>query len=177
MERIYFKVSQWYNERVKIQDFKPDLRVRHVTEIEDKTLKGWAIKTILVDVDNTLVSKGSSQLEPQIVEWMDSQKKQGRSIVLCSNNVSSAALRIAKTTDLSAIRFALKPFTFRVKSLLKKQSYLSPVCVIGDQVFTDVWLGKRLSAHTILVDPIDQHDWLSTKVLRIVERFVLKDEK
>ena len=177
MERIYFKVSQWYNERVKIRDFKPSLRVHHVSQIDDNTLNDWKIKTILLDVDNTLVSKGKSQLEPQIHEWIETQKEQGRSIVLCSNNVSSASLEIAKNQDLTSIRFALKPFTFRIKHVLKEQDYSSPLCVIGDQVFTDIWVGKRLNAYTILVDPLAKHDWLSTKALRIVERFVLKDKK
>lgn len=158
-------------------DFKPNFKVHHVTQVDDKLLDVWMIKTILLDVDNTLVSKGTLQLDPMISTWIESQKAQGRSIVLCSNNVSASALDIAKTHNLKIIRFALKPFTLRVQHLLKEWSYLKPMCVIGDQVFTDIWLGKRLNALTILVDPLGKHDWLSTKVLRIVERFVLKDEK
>jgi predicted HAD superfamily phosphohydrolase YqeG len=45
--------------------------------------------------------------------------------------------------------------------------------VIGDQLFTDVLGGNRLGLFTILVQPIDQREFIGTRLVRQVERRVL----
>lgn len=176
MERIYFKVSQWYNEPVKLSDFHPDHRVQNIGDVQGELLNQWGINTILLDVDNTLTNKGSSQIEPSAKAWIEAQINEGRRVLLCSNNFSQSASMIAQELRIESLHLALKPFVFRVKKRLRIGNYPSPMLMIGDQVFTDIWLGKRLHAKTILVNPLSKNDWLSTKFVRIVERFVLKDK-
>jgi predicted HAD superfamily phosphohydrolase YqeG len=48
------------------------------------------------------------------------------------------------------------------------------VTVIGDQIFTDVLGGNRLNLHTILVNPINRKEFFFTRLVRLVEKFVMK---
>jgi hypothetical protein len=41
--------------------------------------------------------------------------------------------------------------------------------VIGDQLLTDILGGKRMGMFTILVDPIDEREFIGTKVMRWIE--------
>jgi HAD superfamily phosphatase (TIGR01668 family) len=45
--------------------------------------------------------------------------------------------------------------------------------VIGDQIFTDVLGGNRLGLYTILVTPISEKEFIWTRLMRKLERFVL----
>ena len=47
--------------------------------------------------------------------------------------------------------------------------------LIGDQVFTDVWTGKRAGIKTILVSPIEDKETLFFRFKRAMERIVLKN--
>ncbi|HOS42632.1 MAG TPA: YqeG family HAD IIIA-type phosphatase, partial [Armatimonadota bacterium] len=45
--------------------------------------------------------------------------------------------------------------------------------IIGDQLFTDIWGGKRLGLYTILVSPLSPRESLFTRALqRPLERAV-----
>ena len=46
--------------------------------------------------------------------------------------------------------------------------------VIGDQLFTDVLGGNRLGLFTILVTPVSEKEFIWTRIVRKLERIVLK---
>jgi predicted HAD superfamily phosphohydrolase YqeG len=46
--------------------------------------------------------------------------------------------------------------------------------VVGDQIFTDVLGGNRLGLLTILVMPISPKEFISTQLVRKLERMVLR---
>lgn len=60
-----------------------------------------------------------------------------------------------------------------------KMFKLSPkeTAVIGDQLFTDVLGGNRLGLYTVLVAPISKNEFFGLKIVRILERFILKKLK
>ena len=45
--------------------------------------------------------------------------------------------------------------------------------LIGDQIFTDVWTGKRAKVLTLLVEPIEDKETLFFKFKRMLEKMVL----
>ena len=45
--------------------------------------------------------------------------------------------------------------------------------LIGDQVFTDIWCGKRLKVKTILVKPISNKDFITVRIKRVFEKSVV----
>ena len=48
----------------------------------------------------------------------------------------------------------------------------SNTLVIGDQIFTDILGGNRAGLYTILVDPIDDKEFIGTRLTRLMERLI-----
>lgn len=132
------------------------------------------IRTILLDVDNTLVPKGSSIMTSDYIEWIRSLRKVGIEILLCSNNFSTAAKKLAIELEVNALNLAMKPFLFRLNHQIKKHHFEKPMVMMGDQIFTDMIFGYRLKCYRIWVSPISNNDWLSTKILRILENWIVE---
>ena len=68
---------------------------------------------------------------------------------------------------------ALKPFSYGFRKA-KRISHFKPkdICMIGDQIFTDIHGAKRLGYKTILVDPISRKEVIFTKINRCFETFL-----
>ncbi len=84
-------------------------------------------------------------------------------------------MEIAKLIGIPAVYKAGKP---RKRAYRKAMAMLSTTphetMMVGDQIFTDVLGGNRLGLYTILVKPIHQQEFIGTKVMRILERLVLR---
>ena len=48
------------------------------------------------------------------------------------------------------------------------------MCIIGDQLLTDVFSGKKYKIMTILVDPMGNRDLKVTRINRIIENIIIK---
>lgn len=70
---------------------------------------------------------------------------------------------------------ARKPVQRFFREALKKVRS-SPVesCVVGDQVFTDVLGGNLIGAHTVLVDRLGDREFFGTRIMRVIERMILR---
>ena len=69
---------------------------------------------------------------------------------------------------------ARKPLLKGLKKALKTMDAKNENCImIGDQIFTDVWTGKRAGIKTILVKPIEDKETLFFKFKRGLEKIVL----
>jgi HAD superfamily phosphatase (TIGR01668 family) len=73
-----------------------------------------------------------------------------------------------------ALAGAVKPRRGAFRSIAS-QFNLSPseVAVVGDQLFTDILGGNRTGMFTILVTPISSHEFIGTKIVRMIEKFFL----
>jgi len=94
--------------------------------------------------------------------------------LICSNNPTRAAKTIAEAYHFDCLNLALKPFKFRFQWKLNQMRIRYQKGVwLGDQLFTDIWLGKRLGFHTILIEPLSSNEYLSTRILRFIEKKVI----
>ncbi|HZX47205.1 MAG TPA: HAD hydrolase-like protein, partial [Clostridia bacterium] len=50
---------------------------------------------------------------------------------------------------------------------------ISNTAVIGDQIFTDIFGGKRLGLYTVLVIPVSEREFFTTRLVRRIERTIL----
>ena len=69
---------------------KPTVALRSVTDITPGLLKKLGTDAILLDVDNTLAPPASHIPYDGVTEWIDSIKKCGVHIVICSNTDSGS---------------------------------------------------------------------------------------
>jgi HAD superfamily phosphatase (TIGR01668 family) len=154
---------------------RPDLYVRCLQDVPLEHLARRGIKGLIIDLDNTVTQWGRATLDAQVQDWFKNLKTYGMGACLLSNNRQKRVQVIAQDLGVPAIFRAGKP---RARAFLQAMELLgtSPAetAVIGDQIFTDVLGGNLLNLYTILVVPLDKKEFIGTRVIRLVERIVLK---
>ena len=164
---------QCYNDFMLKAYFKPDAIKSRIHEIDLVDLVK-RFDLIVLDVDNTLAIKGTLQIDLETDRWLMALSDLAVRVLICSNNPTRAAKLIADTYHFDWVNFAFKPFKFRFLRKLKQMGIQHVKGVwVGDQLFTDIWLGKRLRFHTILIEPLSTKDYLSTRILRTIEKKVI----
>jgi len=154
--------------------FNPDLYVDSVVRISPSELAGRGIKGLIIDIDNTVVEWGKDDLTPEIVDWFGAVRAEGIQVCFVSNNSQKRVENLAGRLGLPAFCKARKPSrkAFRCAMSLMGTNE-TETAVVGDQIFTDVLGGNRLGLFTILVAPISRREFVGTRLVRILERFVL----
>lgn len=150
-----------------------------VEHINIDQLQAKGIKTLLIDIDNTLLTYSETQVGLQKVNWIQMVKSMGFEIILVTNNSRVRRVRrVCQQLELPGVCFALKPFTWSVREFCRVyQVSLSECAVIGDQMFTDIIFGNWIRAHSILVDPLDKRLSFVKTVQREIELFLIKKLK
>ena len=153
----------------------PDLYVDSIYHLDFEKLSNNGIEGIITDLDNTLIAWRDQELTRYLSDWLKEAEKRQLKLCIVSNNQNSRVYNFAEKAGLPAVANANKPRRKAFKQALEKIE-LPPekVAVIGDQIFTDVLGGNRMGMFTILVVPIDKKEFIGTKLLRLLERFILK---
>lgn len=155
--------------------FYPNEYFDSVKDIDMNLLKKNNIKGLILDVDNTLIDFGKNMPEG-IKEWIDEVKKQGiKCCILSNSNKLEKVKGVAEKLDIPFIYFAKKPLKFgfnKARKILDVQS--NEIAVVGDQIMTDVIGANRSKMFSILVKPIEEKDYLLTKIKRPLENIIIK---
>jgi HAD superfamily phosphatase (TIGR01668 family) len=155
--------------------FVPDIYQHSVLDINYNKLKEHGIKCILFDLDNTLLDINSDKLDRKIQNLLVKLSKEFK-IIVVSNNFKKRIKPICDIINIDFISFCLKPLTIKFKPLLKKENFsLNEICIIGDQLISDILVGKKLKITTILVEPLSPKDLKITKVNRLLETKIFKE--
>jgi HAD superfamily phosphatase (TIGR01668 family) len=153
----------------------PDDFVSSVTSISPVQLQQQGFHLVLLDLDNTLVPRGSHRLPDDVRQWVASLKPHGLRACLLSNNWHSVVFGYAKELELPIVYKAMKPLPFSYGRALKKLEYRQgeQVVAIGDQLITDVWGAHLRGFKAILVLPQAEKDLWHTNALRNLERLII----
>ncbi len=142
----------------------PDLPIKHFLDN--------GIKSLIVDVDGTLLSGKRFILDENVKDWM-LKAKESFHLHIFSNNPS--AERIGSVADQLELPYTCGAGKPRRNKLIKviKQFEFSPsnIAIIGDRIFTDILVGNRLGLYTVLVHPLGEGGGTKQrKRLQIFER-------
>ena len=133
------------------------------------------IKGLILDVDNTLINL-DRKMPAGVADWAKKLKEKGIKICILSNsNKIDKIDQVAKIIDVPYIFFGKKPLKsgfLRAKDLLKLDN--ENIAVVGDQIFTDVLGANRCEMFSILVKPIQEKDYLLTRIKRPLEKYIIK---
>lgn len=136
------------------------------------------IRGLIVDLDNTLLGFGESELAEDHIAWVARAREQGMRAVMLSNNFSDRVTAVAAALGIECVPNALKPLPFgflrakRMLGLSRRQ-----IAVVGDQLFTDVLGGRLCGFYTILTEPIENKDFAITRFFRFLERLMLPQRR
>lgn len=158
--------------------FYPDFRFGSVEEITADFFAENRIGFAVLDIDNTLISYKTARADGRARRFLDMLTENGVKYAFVSNNNRERVAIFAKDFDAPFVSRAAKPFAYGIKKAMKKiGAKREETVLIGDQVFTDVYAGKRAGIKTVMVNPIDAKETPFFNVKRYFERIVLKDYK
>ena len=128
-----------------------------IYNISQSELQNRGINSLLLDVEGTLVNRKSNMVPKAVKNWIKESKKHF-SLYLISNNPSKKRIaKIAKELNLRYKYNASKP---RIKVTLSaiKEIGREPknIAIIGDRIFTDIFVGNRCDIKTILVKRLNR---------------------
>lgn len=156
----------------------PDYYYRGVHDIDLEALRERGIDTLLVDLDNTLLPRDTSEVPEALRTWASDAASAGFRVCLVSNNWHERVHGVAEELDVELVAKALKPLPFAfLRALRLVGSVRSRAAVVGDQMFTDVLGGRWLGMVTVLVTPLSESDLPHTLMLRRIERMLLADRQ
>lgn len=154
--------------------FCPDLYISSLSAVDLKKLYHDGIRGLIVDLDNTLVAWEKEFPAPEAVEWLDAVEKQRLETCILSNSPGRRVSRLSEELGVPAVSKAIKP---------RKRAFREAICildlppnqcaVIGDQLLTDILGGNRMGLYTILVVPVSEKEFFTTRIVRRLERFIL----
>lgn len=154
---------------------KPDYNLKNIYEIDTENLKMQGIKCLMFDLDSTVMISKSCNFTPETLEWLNSVMNNFE-VAIISNNTKSEYIEAAgKLAPCKVIGNACKPDIQVMKKYLDSVG-VEPQCavMVGDRPLTDILAGKRLGCKTILVGSINPNENFVTKLVRALERSVIR---
>lgn len=152
---------------------RPHLYVSSVFDIDFARLYRRGIRGLVVDLDNTLVPWNQREVTPAVAAWFRRARAAGLTCCIVSNNHDERVRGFAESVGAARIARAGKPRRRAFsRAMAAMQTHAGSTAVIGDQVFTDILGGNRLGLFTILVQPVAEHEFWGTRLLRRLEDLV-----
>ncbi len=162
----------------QLNRFYPEYYVQSIYDINYDELKRKGKIGLIFDLDNTLAPFDIVEPTEKIITFINKLIKDGFKVCLVSNNKGNRVQVFNKKLGLVAIPKAGKPKTKGIKKGIQKMGVSKEEAVmIGDQMFTDVWVGNRMKMTTILVKPIANRDEFTVKLKRGIEKKVFNAYK
>lgn len=162
---------------IKTKHFMPNDYKKTIFDIDFPSLKSQGIEGLLIDVDNTLIPYDEVVPSQELIVLFDKIKTLRFKIMIISNNHKPRIKKFSEIIQCPFIAQAKKPLKIGFKKAMKSLSISdnSKVCVIGDQLMTDILGANRTGIKSILVDAIQRNNekWF-TRMNRRFEKRMLK---
>ena len=151
--------------------FTADAFYKTVYDIPPDFFAERGIVAILSDIDNTLIPYEEEEPNEHIRAWLKDLYDRGIRVAFASNNHRPRVEKFNRTLGLFAVSNAAKPSRRAVKKVLSQFGVKrEQLCLIGDQIFTDVLAAKRAGCTCVLVEPIRDKKDPFTRLKRFFER-------
>ncbi len=149
----------------------PFAHAENVFEIPASFYAKLGVKTLLMDLDNTLDPYTVSEPSKRTIAWAKAMQEAGLEIYILSNNSGKRVGKYAGLLGVKARYFMKKPFSGPLKRFLAEMNYKKDeVILIGDQIQTDVKAGNGAGIRVILTEPLFEKEPPWTKFNRIFDR-------
>ncbi len=153
---------------------RPDLRLNSIYDLPLSELKTRGINGLIFDLDNTLTEWNRPSVNHEMESWL-ARLQEDFKICIVSNNSGRRVDRLAVCLGIPAIHRARKPQRGGFhRALVLLGTKPGATAVIGDQLFTDIAGGNRAGMFTVLVAPLSSHEYIGTRLMRVLEKRILK---
>lgn len=157
-------------------NYVPNVYKNNILDINYDKLKQLNIKLIAFDFDNTIIEKHNYEISKELKQLFNKLKKDFKIIVL-SNSINGKKLqKVCNEYKMDYILKALKPYKFGFKKIKKRFNLkYNEICLIGDQLCTDIVGANKAGCFSILVEPIDYNEGFFTKINRLREKKIYRN--
>ncbi len=137
--------------------FTTDMKKDGLLDISVDDLKSLGVKAITLDADNTSSFDRTTTPIPGAKEWVENVKKAGIKVILLSNAKKKRAIILADQYDIPVIGLSCKPLPFGyIRAVLKLRMKPEHICMVGDQLFTDIMGANIVGFKSIYCSPIEK---------------------
>lgn len=157
--------------------FLPDAYYNSIYDINFTRLKELGINTLIFDFDNTIIEKGNNTYTKKQKMFFEKLKKDFRVVILSNtkNRNKQKIQSFCNLCDIDYVTLALKPLKKGFKKIKNKYNLeLKDMCMIGDQLLTDILGSKRFGIYSILINGISKDELRITKFNRKIEAKIEK---
>ncbi len=157
--------------------FEPDRYFSRISRIDiDRDLLAKGYRHVLLDVDNTVLTRDTHEVPRDVGVWLGSARDAGIAFCLVSNNWHESVYQLADQLELPIVAKAVKPLPFAfVRALKKIDAPRKSTVVVGDQLVTDVLGAHACGMEAYMLAPLVEQDLPHTLMLRHVERLIMGD--
>ena len=140
---------------MKKKSYEPKCYYKDIYSVNYQRLKKLGIKLLIFDLDNTL-GLIKDKVMPKKSKELITKLKNDFKIVVASNNFKRRVnLFVDNLCDY--VSMSLKPTKRLVRVINKRYSFSNnEICIIGDQLVTDIKLGNKVGYYTVLTDPLGE---------------------
>ena len=157
----------------RLKNFYPKEDAESAYSIEYERLYESGYRSIIFDIDNTLVEHGAPANERSIA-FIEKLKTMGFNIMLLSNNKEPRVKMFNDAVHVKYIYKAGKPGRAGYEKAMEQLGTdKNNTLFVGDQLFTDVWGARNTGIYSILVQPIDKKEEIQIVLKRYLEKIVL----
>ena len=151
--------------------FVPFAHAQSIYEIDPEFFKKNGVKTLFIDLDNTLDSYKAKVPQERAINYVNSIKALGITPVIISNNRAERVGGYASALGVECLASAKKPFSRRIKNELAKRNLKNDeVMLVGDQMMTDVLAARGAKIRVVLTEKVVKEDQWTTHVNRVFDR-------
>ena len=153
-----------------LKGFIPFAHASSIYEIDPEFFKRNGVKTLFIDLDNTLDSYKARTPLDKTINYVNSLKEIGLTPVIISNNRPERVSGYADALGIEYLASARKPFSKRIKKELARRG-LKPedVMLVGDQMMTDVQAARGAKIRVVLTEKVVKEDQWTTHINRIFD--------
>ncbi|MGI6734981.1 MAG: YqeG family HAD IIIA-type phosphatase [Bacilli bacterium] len=154
-----------------MKKFIPTYYAKNVYEVSLDFYRKHGIKTLLIDLDNTLASYRDREPSAETIKFVRNLETNGIRVLLASNNSGKRVKRYAETLGIPYIAGARKPLASKMRKFLKNEGVdFNSLLMIGDQLLTDVFCANTLGVKIMLTDKLVNEDQWTTRINRLIDR-------
>lgn len=158
----------------------PSEYVLSINDINYDELKKQGIKALFFDLDNTIIPYDINVIPKEMEDLLHKLNEDFKVLVISNSRYKRVSTACQNLKNIPFVKFARKPLKFGFKKALKKVGVKKEeVCVIGDQMMTDILGARRMKfKHAILVKPVKQRtDHIFTRTNRKIENIFIRKVK
>ncbi len=157
------------------EKFLPTKIYDNIYAITPEELNSLGIRALILDIDNTLVTYDDPKPTESVAAWLGAMHAAGVQTAFVSNNHAPRVEAFCEGLDCYFHADAMKPSRRYLREAMAHMgTTVENTACVGDQLFTDVWAGKRAGIKAFLVPPIKDKRTPFFKAKRLLEKPFLR---